>query len=587
MQTQQHDEVGSGLDSTTARKLPEHLRRWCHRAPFASVSPHARIACAVSLWVFMSTTIASAQPCSSYWYPAEGAPPVTVERVYAMTLWDPDGDGPREKVIVMGGNINPGGVVAYDPQQHSWMTFGAGVPGGAYGLAVLPSGELVAARAGGGGGVFKWNGTSWLPLANTELNNAAAVKVSPAGELYATGMIRGGIAFLAGVARWNGTTWERVGPTISQSISDFVFRSDGSLIATGQITPSTNSTPVKFAKWDGQTWSDLGGPTNSGLTYKLALSPGDGVVAFGGPITYQSTSAVALLWDGVTWSRVGDDEMWGYARAAAHRPDGSIILAGGSFTSPTRPTLNLIARWDGQAWNSLQFGGSYTQALLMLPNGDLAVGGRTQPAQVNEAAGPLWFFRFSDQPDHVLQPPFASATLGLGVDNEIALPATGAGPFTFKWQRQTISSGVVRWPQIISATIPFDGPGGFAYVRVAVNDFATHTNLTVSSSLTARYYASNCRRLTVRGVVTGACGEAVSPLITLNFCPSDFNADRHTDVIDLVDYLGVWFDQFGTTVATTVPAQTNANFDASTLVTASDLFAFLDQWSAPDAACVR
>lgn len=566
----------------------EWTRAWARPRTVCSGARRVRVrACAafvMSIFAQMSTGVASAQPCSSYWYPAEVPASLTIEHVLAMTLWDPDGDGPREKVVVLGGNIFPGRVAAYDPQQHTWMTFGAGVPNWATGLAVLPTGELVAAcQSPPNGGVFKWNGTAWVPLANTELNSAVAVKVSPAGELYAAGQLRSGTTFVEGVARWNGSTWERLGPVEAQTVQDFTFFPDGRIAAARKL----GSAGTSVAIWNGSVWTSLVGPglSSAASVRDLVVASSDRLLLCG--VSIGSFDPV-IEWTGSSWSSYGNSqaEIYNWASSVLPLADGRVVVAG-ELIARNRPALGSIAMWDGSAWRSLQLGLQYgRKALLQMPNGDLAVGGRTVPRQSSEAYGPLWFFHFGDQPDHVLQPPFASATLGLGVDNEIALPASGAGPFTFQWLREAITSGVTNWPLITTTSVPLTCSTSSVAATVAIDHFPTFSNLTVRLPIDARYRLPGCRMLRVRGVVTGACGEAVSPLITLNFCPSDFNADRHTDVVDLVDYLGVWFDQFGTTVATTVPAPNNANFDPDPRVAASDLFAFLDQWTAPDPACV-
>ncbi len=79
--------------------------------------------------------------------------PGTSSWVNAMVRWDPDGAGPRNPVVVLGGKFLSAGnvysprVATYDPVTGEWgamgMEFGSAFEGTAA-LAVLPNGDLVA-----------------------------------------------------------------------------------------------------------------------------------------------------------------------------------------------------------------------------------------------------------------------------------------------------------------------------------------------------------------------------------------------------------------------------------------------------------
>lgn len=125
---------------------------------------------------------ASAQ-CANLWLPGQGVPGVDGV-VLSTTMWDPDGAGPQSPVCVVGGTfafvdtIQANSIATYDPSTGVWKALGSGILGPTYlsaqvqvrALAVLPSGELVAAgNFGTAGGatanhVARWNGSTWSPL---------------------------------------------------------------------------------------------------------------------------------------------------------------------------------------------------------------------------------------------------------------------------------------------------------------------------------------------------------------------------------------------------------------------------------------
>src|SRR5689334_7161244 len=126
----------------------------------------------VMLWGVCS---AAAQCTAAGWMPGDPVPGVD-GTVYALTVWDPDGPGPRPPVVVAGGYFTvAGGVVAnsiaaYDPATGQWSAMGSGVNNYVRALAVLPNGNLIAGgdftTAGGAAAnyIARWDGASWSPL---------------------------------------------------------------------------------------------------------------------------------------------------------------------------------------------------------------------------------------------------------------------------------------------------------------------------------------------------------------------------------------------------------------------------------------
>src|SRR5262245_56240873 len=83
--------------------------------------------------------------CSTQW--VGSGVPVTNGRVLATTMWDPDGAGPMQPVLVVGGEFTSLGnrIAAHDPVSGAWSGLGSGMNGAVYALTTLPSGDLVAA----------------------------------------------------------------------------------------------------------------------------------------------------------------------------------------------------------------------------------------------------------------------------------------------------------------------------------------------------------------------------------------------------------------------------------------------------------
>ena len=121
-----------------------------------------------------SSPTVSAQ-CSTHWTSVSAVPGADGP-VLASVTWDPDGAGPLEPRLVVGGQFEVVGNVAanciamFDPSTGTWQPFGAPLDADVQALVVLPNGDLVA------GGAFvesqgtllrhvaRWDGTQWQPF---------------------------------------------------------------------------------------------------------------------------------------------------------------------------------------------------------------------------------------------------------------------------------------------------------------------------------------------------------------------------------------------------------------------------------------
>jgi hypothetical protein len=129
-------------------------------------------------WVVFAVvlTFVFVQPCFSEcefdWKPGQGLSGINGV-VLAMTVWDPDGAGPKPGLLVAGGQFTVAGgvsasrIAAWDG--NSWRALGSGMDDSVFALTVY-DGELVAGgRFTTAGGldvsyIAAWDGNSWHPL---------------------------------------------------------------------------------------------------------------------------------------------------------------------------------------------------------------------------------------------------------------------------------------------------------------------------------------------------------------------------------------------------------------------------------------
>ena len=158
----------------------------------------------------LSAGSAVAQDCEGQWLPGEGLPGVG-GTVHAATSWDPDGAGPLNELLVVGGSFNVAGtslasnIASWNGS--TWQPLGDGTNGTVRALTVW-NGELIAggdfASAGGvsAQGIARWNGSAWLPLGSGVDGWVDALTVY-GGDLIAGGHFdaAGGTA-CGRIARW-------------------------------------------------------------------------------------------------------------------------------------------------------------------------------------------------------------------------------------------------------------------------------------------------------------------------------------------------------------------------------------------------
>lgn len=261
-------------------------------------------------------------------------------------------------------------------QSASWGALGGPI----YSLALAPDGSVYA---GGAGGVWRFDGTSWTSL--TPGQPVAALTLSQDGTLYAGTGLRsgtGGIGILA--SHDAGATWQALA---GGALSGLVITRIGvdpanasHLLAATAAPPGQSATPGLYSSADGgATWS---GPLVPGSIEDLAWS-GASVLAVG------SSSLALSSNDGATFatlSLAAVPASWSRAAVCFQPGAGFLALFQGGAASLAAISL------DGQTATAIPMPGDWTASAtgalsLAADAGDIWVGSSDVWAS---AAGGAW-----------------------------------------------------------------------------------------------------------------------------------------------------------------------------------------------------
>jgi len=258
-------------------------------------------------------------------------------------------------------------------------------------LALLSGSPVVGWRENGGHGVYvkRWDGASWVPLA--ESASGTGLKLAPQsaiqGPSLGTGPSGGlAIAWITSgwwdrnlyVRTWDGSRWNAVEDSgaggLSHDASGESWRpalamdpAGNPVVAWEHMKSSVWSGDIYVRKWNGGAWVDLGGSTGDGGISGSGngYTPAIAVDAEGNPIVaWQNLQPEDTLediyvkrWDGSAWV--------GYADSAI---GGGVSQSGGAFTPSIavdgsgRPVVAwldedvgqiYLKKWDGTAWVAL------------------------------------------------------------------------------------------------------------------------------------------------------------------------------------------------------------------------------------------
>lgn len=322
--------------------------------------------------------------------------------------WDPDGDGPQEPVIVIGGSfsvlgdVKASGVGIFDGS--TCWPLGNGFSGGSVRVLKVINGALYAGgsfTADGPNskplrGLAKWADGAWQEVGGGAGNAGSVGAISEyQGDLIVGGQ---GTAFgtlgSTNLARLRGGTWESLGysPPVAvlaievfqgslyvatQPFTDVVRKFDGSvwtsvtqgilgtpsslatdgnrLVMAGTISRSSGTPITGFASWDGTAWSPLSNPW---VTSFRKVQTVDGTIYATGQFSDQaSRSPVTSRLDGDTWVSL----MSGYRIGSASESNGSVttvarlgseVFSAGSFDLQTGGSG--LARLNEASWEPIK-----------------------------------------------------------------------------------------------------------------------------------------------------------------------------------------------------------------------------------------
>jgi len=362
------------------------------------------LGCCASMLVALSRP-ALAQPCQPAWS-ALGAG--IDGQVFALGVWDPDGDGPADAVLLAGGNFTAaGGVPANNVAQwdgEAWSPLGDGVDDPNFGGVVwsfatfdeddggpnpprlFVGGDFTLAGGVEAHNIARWDGSSWSAVGDGVRGPlpdvlALAVFDDDASGPNPPALFAGGEFDFAGevvahkVARWNGNSWSAVGTGVGD---DFGFVSalhvhdeDGpgptppALFIGGEFSLIGGVSANNVARWNGSAFSALGTGTN-GFVDDLAAFDEDAdgpnpprLFACGAFSRAGGTTVNGLgRWNGTSWSSVGGGFNSPAFALAVFDEDGldpnpPALFAGGIFSSAGGTPATRIARWNGASWSAL------------------------------------------------------------------------------------------------------------------------------------------------------------------------------------------------------------------------------------------
>jgi hypothetical protein len=337
-------------------------------------------ACSLAL----TTANGLSQTCGQQFLPGTSLPGLgTSGGVQALSFWDPDGAGPLEETLVVGGSFVSVGnqtqrsLALWNGQR--WSALGPTFNDtGVRCILPLPDNRLLVAGSfsGIGGANFDrialWNGGTWETVGagfgpSGFLGSEVRTVIRLAnGDLVAGGdfTTADGLA-AANVARWNGTEWNPMGAGLpdvidvsTSGVQALLQLPNGDILAGGRFLPAFGGQTYSLARWNGTTWTPLASDVNNTVN-ALALLP-NGDVLVGGDFNMAGTlevRGIARL-SGTTWSALGDGVFSGSGSSAGRvrsilvRNANDVLVIGSFNRAGTVPASN-IARWDGTAWSSV------------------------------------------------------------------------------------------------------------------------------------------------------------------------------------------------------------------------------------------
>jgi hypothetical protein len=169
--------------------------------------------------------------------------------------------------------------------------------------------------------------------------------------------------------------WTPIGNGILAEVTSLLVRSNGRLVAGTKVGA--------VQEWNGTAWQALGGAQNQVVNSLVELPNGDLVA--GGTFWQIAGAPINGLarWDGSQWSALGNPSMpssIGTIQSMVLLPNGDLVV-GGLFSAIGGVACNGVARWNGSLWAPLGAGSMlFASGLVAVANGELLAFGNFPPA---------------------------------------------------------------------------------------------------------------------------------------------------------------------------------------------------------------
>ncbi len=530
-------DVGPGARDTETFRLFLRERDVAMLAQHVSgtASPIARgdplpFAWIVAICLALLAPAALAQPCQPEW--SDQFPASTINGiVHTLCVFDEDGDGPQPPALFVGGAFTTAGgitvnrIARWDGQV--WSPLGEGMSSTVFALEVYDSdgdgpapaalyaaGNFTIAGQAGASRIAKWNGTHWSPVAGGLNGVAYALTVldpdddGPENpELYVGGIFtRADDVNTNRVARWDGTAWSAVGLGMNNYVNTLaVFDADADgpepprLYAGGGFSMADEIPANRVAMWNGTTWEALiAGPNENGvngIVYDMIPHDVDGPggdppgLYLAGYFTMAGFTPAnrVVRWSDNDWTPLGDGAdaaVWSIASIDHDGPDGNpaSLYIGGPFVTAGEEVVAYIARWDGAAWHALDGGvndgvraiAAYddgiaaNEPLPLYAGGAFTIAGGHPSGHIARWGCPL----DAAPPVISIHPETQSACEGDTVIFEVF--AWGTPPLTYQWRKDGVDIEGETNAQLILDPMGPDDIG--SYDVIVSNDFGSATS---------------------------------------------------------------------------------------------------------------
>jgi len=270
-------------------------------------------------------------------------------------VWDPDGVGPQEPVLVVAGFVR----------------------------GVCETGARF---------VMTWDGSHWASFDNGLWESGVLVQslFVHKGDLYLGGEFYTESAVPYTIARWNSVEWEPMNLGDDGSVNCFCEHG-GDLIVGGNFSDIGGISAENIARWDGAQWWALGAglPETANDGVKNLVSSPEGILASGRIVGILDPADGIhdriVRWDGVSWSAFAQNLRSTYSVLDFAVAGGAVYACGLFLFESTTATARTVV-WDGAAWQPVGAPGSTVAVSLFVLNDELYAGG----SKVHKWTGESW-----------------------------------------------------------------------------------------------------------------------------------------------------------------------------------------------------